>query len=105
MILYDNAVEETGSHIAHKVTTLSCKAMPRTMYTCRPVNAVFKTPPVLAPELVLENTSSLQSAGSQVSVLYVKSFKEVKFCCFHYYENLFILLSRKLSVEHGNYCK
>ena len=71
MILYDEAVEETGSRIDHKVTTLSCMtaAVFCAYYVCQPINTVFKTLPALAPVLVLEDGSSLQSSGSQVSVL------------------------------------
>ena len=70
MILYDEAVEETGSRIDHKVTAISCMtaAVFCAYYVCRPINTVFKTLPALAPVLVLED-SSLQSPGSQVSVL------------------------------------
>ena len=71
MILYDHAVEETGSRMDHKVTALSyiTPVVSCTFYACQPINAVFKTLPIVAPVLVLENGSSLQSTGSQVSVL------------------------------------
>lgn len=71
MFLFDKAVEETSGHIDHKMTVPSLKtavAVPCPLYMCQPVNATFETPPILPPVLVLENTSSLQLTGSQVSI-------------------------------------
>ena len=72
MILYIKAVEETSSHVNHRMTVVSSKTAgvydisPSCMH--QPVNATFTTPPILKPVVVLENASSPQLTGNQVNI-------------------------------------
>ena len=68
MMLFITAVEETSSHVDHRMTIKTAGVYdisPSCMH--QPVNATFATPPILKPVVVLENALSPQSTGNQVN--------------------------------------